>query len=120
MEQMTTLRELVDQAIEKKEEEKQIAEEQAAKERYWKIPICDDDDEDNTIAITPIVFNSDADNSSSDDDSPYGFPARHGLEDSPVACSIPNFTSSASFWESHIPNLIDSRFILFGTLNKRP
>ncbi|GKF91536.1 hypothetical protein Tco_0275237, partial [Tanacetum coccineum] len=36
----------------KKEEEKRIAEEQAAKERYWKIPICDDD-EDYTITITP-------------------------------------------------------------------
>nr|GFB46343.1 hypothetical protein [Tanacetum cinerariifolium] len=37
----------------KEEEEKQIAEEQAAKARYWKIPICYDDDEDYTIAITP-------------------------------------------------------------------
>nr|GEX39357.1 hypothetical protein [Tanacetum cinerariifolium] len=35
------------------EEEKQIAEEQAAKARYWKIPIFYDDDEDYTIAITP-------------------------------------------------------------------
>ncbi|GJX35302.1 hypothetical protein Tco_0246859 [Tanacetum coccineum] len=39
----------------KKEEEKRIAEEQAAKDRYWKIPICYDDDEDYTIAITPIL-----------------------------------------------------------------
>nr|GEU66007.1 hypothetical protein [Tanacetum cinerariifolium] len=37
----------------KEEEEKQIAEEQAAKARYWKIHICYDDDEDYTIAITP-------------------------------------------------------------------
>ncbi|GKC38153.1 hypothetical protein Tco_1050537, partial [Tanacetum coccineum] len=37
--------------IQKKEEEKRIAEEQAAKDRYWKIPICYDDDEDNTTAI---------------------------------------------------------------------
>ncbi|GJT60931.1 hypothetical protein Tco_1004464 [Tanacetum coccineum] len=28
-------------------------EEQAAKDRYWKIPICYDDDEEYTIAITP-------------------------------------------------------------------
>nr|GEV33078.1 hypothetical protein [Tanacetum cinerariifolium] len=36
------------------EEEKQLEEEQAAKARYWKIPVCydDDDDEDYTIAIT--------------------------------------------------------------------
>nr|GFB65775.1 hypothetical protein [Tanacetum cinerariifolium] len=36
------------------EEEKKIAKEQAAKARYWKIPICYDDDEDCSIAITPM------------------------------------------------------------------
>ncbi|GKC95803.1 hypothetical protein Tco_1161245, partial [Tanacetum coccineum] len=55
MEQMTTLCDLVGQAIQKKEEEKRIAEEQAAKDRYWNIPICYDDDEDYTIAITPVL-----------------------------------------------------------------
>ncbi|GJW52954.1 hypothetical protein Tco_0097039 [Tanacetum coccineum] len=55
MEQMTTICDLVGQAIQKKEEEKRIAEEQAAKDRYWKIPICYDDDEDDTIAITPVL-----------------------------------------------------------------
>nr|GEW47891.1 hypothetical protein [Tanacetum cinerariifolium] len=46
---------MVGQYIQKKEEEKQIEEEQAAKTRYWRIPVCydDDDDEDYTIAITP-------------------------------------------------------------------
>ncbi|GKA66746.1 hypothetical protein Tco_0766554 [Tanacetum coccineum] len=39
----------------KEEEEKRIAEDQAAKDRYWKIPICYDDDEDYTIAITPVL-----------------------------------------------------------------
>nr|GEV89864.1 hypothetical protein [Tanacetum cinerariifolium] len=44
---------MVGQYIQKKEEEKQIQEEQAAKFRYWKIPACyDDDDEDYTTAIT--------------------------------------------------------------------
>ncbi|GJU25686.1 hypothetical protein Tco_1164307 [Tanacetum coccineum] len=38
-----------------KEEEKRIVEEQAAKDRYWKIPICYDDDNDYTIAITPVL-----------------------------------------------------------------
>ncbi|GJV85020.1 hypothetical protein Tco_1524918 [Tanacetum coccineum] len=53
---MTTLHDLIAQAMQKKEEEKRIAEEQAAKERYWKIPICDDDDDnDYTIAITPVL-----------------------------------------------------------------
>ncbi|GJX75113.1 hypothetical protein Tco_0313708 [Tanacetum coccineum] len=54
MEQMTTLCDLVGQAIQKKEEEKRIAEEQTIEDRYWKIPICYDDDEDDTIIITPV------------------------------------------------------------------
>ncbi|GKB03747.1 hypothetical protein Tco_0831890 [Tanacetum coccineum] len=37
-----------------KEEDRRIAEDQAAKDRYWKIPICYDDDEDDTIAILPV------------------------------------------------------------------
>nr|GEV51162.1 hypothetical protein [Tanacetum cinerariifolium] len=54
MEQLTSMCDMVGQYIQKKEEEKQIEEEQAAKARYWKIPVCydDDDDEDYTIAIT--------------------------------------------------------------------
>ncbi|GKG34283.1 hypothetical protein Tco_0436979, partial [Tanacetum coccineum] len=63
MEQMTTLCDLVGQAIQKKEEEKRIAEEQAAKDRYWKIPICYDDDEDDTIAIIPVLPIEEPDNS---------------------------------------------------------
>ncbi|GJU54863.1 hypothetical protein Tco_1228577 [Tanacetum coccineum] len=36
-------------------EERRITEDQAAKDRYWKIPICYDDDEDYIIAITPVL-----------------------------------------------------------------
>ncbi|GJZ57826.1 hypothetical protein Tco_0613320 [Tanacetum coccineum] len=46
-----------------KEEERRIAEEQEAKDRYWKIPICYDDDEDYTIAITPVLSTKEPDNS---------------------------------------------------------
>ncbi|GKA66066.1 hypothetical protein Tco_0765874 [Tanacetum coccineum] len=46
---------MVGQIMQKKEEEKQIAEEQAAKDQYWKISICYDVDEDYTIAITPVL-----------------------------------------------------------------
>ncbi|GKA48583.1 hypothetical protein Tco_0741541 [Tanacetum coccineum] len=53
MEQMTTIHDMVGQIMQKKEEKKRILEDQAAKDRYWKIPICYDDDEDDTIAITP-------------------------------------------------------------------
>nr|GEY11750.1 hypothetical protein [Tanacetum cinerariifolium] len=47
------------------EEEKRIEEEQAAKARYWKIPVCydDDDNKDYTIAITPILSIEEPDNS---------------------------------------------------------
>ncbi|GJW45445.1 hypothetical protein Tco_0074244 [Tanacetum coccineum] len=47
----------------KEEEEKRIAKEQAAKDRYWNIPICYDDDEDYTIAITPVISTKEPDNS---------------------------------------------------------
>nr|GEV62039.1 hypothetical protein [Tanacetum cinerariifolium] len=41
------------------EEEKQIEEEQEAKNRYWKIPACyDDDDDDYTFAITYKELNN--------------------------------------------------------------
>ncbi|GKE39606.1 hypothetical protein Tco_1463011 [Tanacetum coccineum] len=53
MEQMTSICDMVGQIMQKKEEEKRIAEEQAAKDQYWKISICYDDDEEYTIAITP-------------------------------------------------------------------
>ncbi|GJZ53805.1 putative reverse transcriptase domain-containing protein [Tanacetum coccineum] len=55
MEQMTSICDMVGQIMQKKEEERQIAEDQAAKDRYWKIPICYDDDEDYTIAITHVL-----------------------------------------------------------------
>ncbi|GJZ78886.1 hypothetical protein Tco_0643723 [Tanacetum coccineum] len=55
MEQMTSICDMVGQYMQKKEEEKRITEEQAAKDRYWKIPICYDDDEDYTIAIAPVL-----------------------------------------------------------------
>ncbi|GKF36794.1 hypothetical protein Tco_0113552 [Tanacetum coccineum] len=65
MEQMTSICDMVGQYMQKKEEEKRIAEEQAAKNRYWKIPICydDDDDEEYTIVITPDLSTKEPDNS---------------------------------------------------------
>ncbi|GJV05995.1 hypothetical protein Tco_1343651 [Tanacetum coccineum] len=55
MDQMTSICDMVGQIMQKKEEERRIAEDQAAKDRYWKIPICYDEDEDYTIAITPVL-----------------------------------------------------------------
>nr|GEY58424.1 hypothetical protein [Tanacetum cinerariifolium] len=44
---------MVGQLIQKKQEEKQIEEEQAANARYWKIPAFCDDVDDYNSAITP-------------------------------------------------------------------
>ncbi|GJW31511.1 hypothetical protein Tco_0051543 [Tanacetum coccineum] len=58
MEQMTSICDMVGQYLQKKEEEKRIAEDQAAKDRYWKIPICydDDDDEESSIPLKDIII----------------------------------------------------------------
>ncbi|GJU34497.1 hypothetical protein Tco_1182851 [Tanacetum coccineum] len=58
IEQMTSIRDMVGQYMQTKEEEKRIAEEQAAKARYWKIPICydDDDDEESSIPLKDIII----------------------------------------------------------------
>nr|GEY65324.1 hypothetical protein [Tanacetum cinerariifolium] len=53
VEQMTSICEMVDQLIQKKQEEKQIQEDQAANTRYWKIPAYYDDDDDYNFPITP-------------------------------------------------------------------
>nr|GEX29392.1 hypothetical protein [Tanacetum cinerariifolium] len=50
---MTSICEMVGQLIQKKQEEKQIQEDQAANAQYWKIPACYDDDDDYNFAITP-------------------------------------------------------------------
>ncbi|GKC12286.1 hypothetical protein Tco_1009068 [Tanacetum coccineum] len=55
MEQMTSICDMVGHYMQKKEEDRRIAEEQAVKDRYWKIPIFYDDDEDDTIAVTPVL-----------------------------------------------------------------
>ncbi|GJX58136.1 hypothetical protein Tco_0289526 [Tanacetum coccineum] len=57
MEQMMSMCDMVGQLIQKKEEEKRIEEEQAAKDRYWKIPVCydNDDDEESSILLKDII-----------------------------------------------------------------
>ncbi|GJZ75686.1 hypothetical protein Tco_0640151 [Tanacetum coccineum] len=58
MKQMTSICDMVGQYMQKKEEEKRIAEDQAAKDRYWKIPICydDEDDEESSIPLKDIII----------------------------------------------------------------
>nr|GEV61261.1 hypothetical protein [Tanacetum cinerariifolium] len=54
MEQFTSMCDMVGQFIQKKEEETKIEEEQAANARYWKIPACyNDDNDDYAFASIP-------------------------------------------------------------------
>nr|GFC73609.1 hypothetical protein [Tanacetum cinerariifolium] len=54
---------MVCQIFQKKQEEKRIQEEQAAKAGYCKIPACCDDDDDYNSAITPILSTEETENS---------------------------------------------------------
>ncbi|GJU59178.1 hypothetical protein Tco_1236944 [Tanacetum coccineum] len=49
---------MVGQYMQKKEKDKRITKDQAAKDRYWKIPICydDDDDEESSIPLKDIII----------------------------------------------------------------
>nr|GEW73395.1 hypothetical protein [Tanacetum cinerariifolium] len=60
---LTSMCEMVCQIFQKKQEEKRIEEEQAAKARYWKIPASCDDDDDYNFAITPVLSTEETDNS---------------------------------------------------------
>nr|GEY92707.1 hypothetical protein [Tanacetum cinerariifolium] len=95
------------------EEEKQIAKEQAAKARYWKIPICYDDDEDYTIAITP---NEPEDSLNIGDEHLDTIPATESDEfiKSSVENPVPNPSESKGEHECDVPACDD--FTTFSNL----
>ncbi|GJW10943.1 hypothetical protein Tco_1576770 [Tanacetum coccineum] len=55
MEQIDIYMRMVGPLLQRRMISRRIAEDQASKDRYWKIPICYDDDEDDTIAVTPVL-----------------------------------------------------------------
>nr|GFC08914.1 hypothetical protein [Tanacetum cinerariifolium] len=56
MTSITSLCELACQVVQKKLEEKQIEEERAAKAKYWKLPVCYDDEERSDSLDDNIIF----------------------------------------------------------------
>ncbi|GJV08046.1 hypothetical protein Tco_1345702 [Tanacetum coccineum] len=54
MEQMTSICDMVGQYMQMNEEDRRIAEDLAAKDQYWKIPICYNDDDDDVEDLVPI------------------------------------------------------------------
>ncbi|GJX46710.1 hypothetical protein Tco_0271900 [Tanacetum coccineum] len=114
MEQLTSIRDMVGQYIQKKEEEKRIKEEQAAKARYWKIPVCYDDD-DNEESSNPLKNPLCPDSSVDSEDSFEGECDLPTYDDSsknhdltfsnPLFDIDKDFTSSdESFSEEDVPN----------------
>nr|GEV17451.1 ribonuclease H-like domain-containing protein [Tanacetum cinerariifolium] len=90
------------------EKEKQIKEEQAAKVRYWKIPVCydDDDNEDYAIAITP----KEPDNSLSMGDEHLDTISRTKLDEfikSSVENLVPNPSELEGEHECNIDSFLD-------------
>nr|GEZ41473.1 hypothetical protein [Tanacetum cinerariifolium] len=99
---------MVGQYIQKKEEEKHIEEEQVAKARYCKIPVCydDDEDEDYTIAIIP----KEADNSLSMGDEHLDTISTTESDEfikSSVENLVPNLSESVGEHECDIDSLFD-------------
>ncbi|GKG16868.1 hypothetical protein Tco_0361825, partial [Tanacetum coccineum] len=121
---MASMCDMVGQLIQKKEEEKRIAEEQAAKDQYWKIPICYDDDEDNTITITPVLPIEEPDNSLSMGDEHFDtIPETESDEfiKSSVENLVPTPSESEDFSdiesECDVPDCDDSQTTKFSTFS---
>nr|GEW13377.1 hypothetical protein [Tanacetum cinerariifolium] len=93
MTSLTSMCAMVCQIIQKKQEEKQIEEDQAANAQYWKIPACRNDDDDYNFAITP---NEPVDSLSMGDENLYTIPAMESDEfiKSCVENLIPNPSES--------------------------
>nr|GFA58218.1 hypothetical protein [Tanacetum cinerariifolium] len=98
---------MVGQFIQNKEEEKQIKEDQAANARYFKIPACyDDDDDDYAFAITP---NEPDKSLSMEDEQLDTIPATESDEfiKSSVENLVPNPSESEGESECDVPSISD-------------
>nr|GEZ31032.1 hypothetical protein [Tanacetum cinerariifolium] len=106
MTQLTSMCELACQVIQKKQEEKRIKEEQAAKARYWKIPACCDDDDDYNFAITPVLSTEEPIDSLSMRDEPLDIiPATES--DEVIKSSVENLVPIPSEFEGILDTMCD-------------
>ncbi|GJY19509.1 hypothetical protein Tco_0391000 [Tanacetum coccineum] len=104
----------------KEQEDKRIAEDQVAKARYWKIPICDDDDEEYTIAITPVLPTEKPGNSLSiGDEHLSNIPETESDEliKSSVENLVPIPSESEDECECDVPDCDDSQTTNFSTFS---
>ncbi|GJZ86412.1 hypothetical protein Tco_0658022 [Tanacetum coccineum] len=104
----------------KEQEEKRITEEKVAKARYWKIPICDDDDEEYTIAITPFLPTEEPDNSLSMGDEHLSTISKTESDElikSSVENLVPIPSESEDECECDVPDCDDSQTTNFSTFS---
>ncbi|GKG06162.1 hypothetical protein Tco_0326248, partial [Tanacetum coccineum] len=93
-----------------------VLQEQAAKDRYWKIPICYDDDDDYTIAITPGLPTMEPVNSLSMRDGHLDtIPATES--DEVIKSSVENLVLIPSEFEGIFDDLCDMPICDIGRIN---
>nr|GEW32220.1 hypothetical protein [Tanacetum cinerariifolium] len=90
MTSITSLCEMACQVVQKKLEEKQIEEERAAKAKYWKLPVCynDDDDEERSNSL--------------DDNIISGFPPSSAITPDEPVLSTEEPDNSLSMGDEHL------------------
>nr|GEY83898.1 hypothetical protein [Tanacetum cinerariifolium] len=95
-EQMTSITSLCDMAckvVQKKLEEKLLEEEQAAKAKYWKLPVCIDDDDDEERS------------DSLDDNIIFGFPSFSAITPNEPVLSTEEPDNSLSIGDEHLDTI---------------
>nr|GEZ99436.1 hypothetical protein [Tanacetum cinerariifolium] len=94
MTSITSLCEMACQVVQKKLEEKQIEEERAAKAKYWKLPVCynDDDDEERSDSL--------------DDNIISGFPPSFAITPDEPVLSTEEPDNSLSMRDEHLDTIL--------------
>nr|GEV36542.1 hypothetical protein [Tanacetum cinerariifolium] len=111
MTSITLLCEMACQVVQKKLEEKQLKEERAAKAKYWKLPVCYDDDVDEERS------------DSLDDNIISGFPPFSAITPDEPVLSTEEPDNSLSMGDEHfdtIPATESNEFIKFSVENLIP
>nr|GEZ00664.1 hypothetical protein [Tanacetum cinerariifolium] len=111
MTSITSLNEMACQVVQKKLEEKEMEEEQAAKAKYWKLPVCYDDDDDEERS------------DSLDDNIIFGLPPFSAITPKEHVLSTEEPDNSLSMGDEHldtIPATESNEFIKSGVKNLIP
>nr|GEW51246.1 hypothetical protein [Tanacetum cinerariifolium] len=111
MTSITSLCEMACQVVQKKLEEKQLEEEQAAKAKYWKLPVCYDDDDDEERS------------DSLDDNIIFRLPPISAITPNEPVLSTEEPDNSLSMGDEHLDTILATEldeFIKYGVENLIP